>query len=60
MTREDIDRFLSENEDIASSIKSIAEKYKLSDFIKVEENCRAYFVNNEKLGENTLYGCIYE
>ena len=60
MTREDIDRFLSENEDIASSIKSIAEKYKLSDFIKVEENCRAYFVNNEKLGANTLYGCIYE
>ncbi len=30
MTREDIDRFLSENKDIASSIKSIAEKYKLS------------------------------
>lgn len=59
MRKEEIVAFLEENQEIAKSIEKMANRYSLTDFVKLDQECKDYFENeeNEKIGKIT--GCLY-
>lgn len=60
MTKEMIDDFIENNEEIKNRIKKISLKYKINDFILFSEKARDYIKNREETDCECLYGCIYD
>lgn len=58
MRKEEIVAFLEENQEIAESIKKIAKRYTLADFMRVDKPCKNYF-ENEETEVSKITGCLY-
>ena len=59
MTKEVIDDFLSENEQLKQRIKRISQNYSISDFVKATEIIRDYMQNKESENVHGIWGCLY-
>lgn len=59
MTKEVIDDFLSENEQLKQRIKRISQNYSISDFVKATEIIRDYIQNKESENVHGIWGCLY-
>ena len=55
MTKEVIDDFLSENEQLKQRIKRISQNYSISDFVKATEIIRDYMQNKESENVHNSY-----
>ncbi len=59
MTKEIIDEFLCNKEDIKNRIKDISKKYTINDFALFSDKTRDYFKNDVKEELYGVYGCLY-
>lgn len=59
MTKEIIDDFLLENEQIKQRIKRISEEYSFSDFVKVSEEVRDCLQNRDSSTIKCISSCLY-
>ena len=58
MTKECVDEYLAKNEKIAQDIKRIAERYLISDFVKVTKPIQEYLQDNEYMKVERINGCL--
>lgn len=59
ITKEVIDDFLADNEQIKQNIKRISDNFFLSDFVKVTEEVRDYLQNRDSSTIKCISGCLY-